>query len=425
MPIVFFQVTAAYSNALLVAVMPYFSDFAKNLDLPTQQPVTQSQVSRFICFPRSDHIGGRVILTNGCEFIFDHGHVETFVSPRSYFYLQNPDLVPKFYGPVRISAAQAVSIARDAIKKIGYSDSLLSADRQPEIIGPERDRGNYIARYHVRWFDPTRGAPDHRPISAEFEIDATTGQIVMANVQNPNAYREDLSLSVHPPVISRFEDGNRTPAGVGRKVTPVTPEYARAFLTAILPQFSDFVKSGNLTVKAPASADDVDMTRYLAKYNCGIVEGDPMAYVDTKAGDRFVYRHGQVIAFYASDARDSPERKPPGTYPGIDQEQAKFFGPVNMTADEAVALVRQTTRRLGYSAHALHIDEMPMVSGPGWWGTNRIARCFIEWRSSINGPAYVNAEVDVSKKVLKSLYINDHAITNIWRQPPKIDASAY
>jgi hypothetical protein len=33
----------------------------------------------------------------------------------------------------------------------------------------------------------------------------------------------------------------------------------------------------------------------------------------------------------------------------------------------------------------------------------------------------VNAEVDVAKKTLKSLYINDYAITNIWRNPPKIN----
>ncbi len=175
MPIVFFQVTAAYSNAMLVAVMPYFADFARRLDLPTPQPVAQEQVMRFNCFPRSDHIGGRLILTNGCEFIFDHGRVENFVSPKSYFYLQNPDLIPRVYGPVKISDGQAVAIAHNAIKKLGYTDAALSADRPPEITRPERDHGSYIARYRVRWFDPARGDPRQPPTSAEFEIDATTG----------------------------------------------------------------------------------------------------------------------------------------------------------------------------------------------------------------------------------------------------------
>jgi hypothetical protein len=91
-----------------------------------------------------------------------------------------------------------------------------------------------------------------------------------------------------------------------------------------------------------------------------------------------------------------------------------------MTTDEAVNLVRQTVKKLGYSETLFHIDEQPRVSGPGWWGTNRIARCLIVWRDVSKGLTYVNAEVDVANKTLKSLYINDDAVTNIWLQPPKI-----
>jgi hypothetical protein len=85
-----------------------------------------------------------------------------------------------------------------------------------------------------------------------------------------------------------------------------------------------------------------------------------------------------------------------------------------------VALVRQTIRELGYSEKMVHVDRKPWISGLGWWGTNRIARRFLRWQESVDPPTWVNAEVDVSKKILKSLYINDHAITNIWREPPKI-----
>ena len=69
--------------------------------------------------------------------------------------------------------------------------------------------------------------------------------------------------------------------------------------------------------------DDVDMAKYMSMYNCGIVEGDPQAFIDMKSGDRFVYSHGQVIAFYSHDAMDFPEREHPYTYPGIDQDRAK------------------------------------------------------------------------------------------------------
>src|SRR5437764_888392 len=106
-----FQVTAQYSNAVLLAIMPYVSDFAKGLALPIPQPVTVTQVQRFGCSPRSDHVGGRVVLTNGYEFSFDRGRVMLYRSPHSYFSLQDPDRVPELYGSVKISKKQALQIA--------------------------------------------------------------------------------------------------------------------------------------------------------------------------------------------------------------------------------------------------------------------------------------------------------------------------
>jgi len=423
MPFELFQITAAYSNAMLVAIMPHVSDFSKKLDLPTPQPVSIAQVERFVCFPRSDHIGGRLILTNGCEFIFDHGRMQTFVSPHSYYYLQDPRLIPKFYGPIKITEVQALRIAHNAIKDLGYTDAMLSADKPPKMDLPPRDKSHSIARYRISWHDPTRGSdPTQPPRSIEFEIDATTGQIDMVNVDNPNTYRADLKTDVAPQVIGKGPTSE--PVGPGRKVTPVRPQYGREFLNAILPQLADFVRKGNLSIKPPVSKDDVDMAKYMSMYNCGIVEGDPQAFIDMKSGDRFVYSHGQVIAFYSHDAMDFPEREHPYTYPGIDQDRAKFYGSINMTTDDAVMLVRQTIRKLAYSEKALHINASPRVDGPGWWGTNRIARCFIQWRESIDGPTWVNSEVDLASHRLTSLYINDHAITNIWRDPPKISIDA-
>lgn len=147
------------------------------------------------------------------------------------------------------------------------------------ITLPEKDGANYIARYRLRWRDPTRGGdPNQPPPSIEFEIDATTGQIHMMNVRNPNTFRPDLKLNVHPPVVGRIGQGSQgTPIGPGRKITPVSLAYAQAFLTAILPQLSDYIKKTGFAVKTPVLVKDVNMIKYLAKYSCGIVEGDPTA----------------------------------------------------------------------------------------------------------------------------------------------------
>src|SRR5688572_33312826 len=92
------QVTAQYSNAVLVAILPHISDFAQKLELPIPAPVTTNHVAHFRCSPRTDQIGGTVWLTNGYQFGFLSGRVGIFRTPQSYFTLQDPNRIPEFYG---------------------------------------------------------------------------------------------------------------------------------------------------------------------------------------------------------------------------------------------------------------------------------------------------------------------------------------
>src|SRR5690606_13220126 len=102
------QMTAAYSNAVLLAIMPHITDVAKNLDLPMIRPVQPPHVERFVCDPRKGSIGGWVTLTNGYKFWFLDGHIDMMASPNCYFHLQDPDEIPRFYGVRRMTEAEAV-----------------------------------------------------------------------------------------------------------------------------------------------------------------------------------------------------------------------------------------------------------------------------------------------------------------------------
>ena len=82
------QMTATYSNAVLVAILPHFTDVAQKLELPFPTPITQSEIRRSFCDPRAGEIGGWVALTNGYQFWYEKGHVRMFHSPRDYFILQ-------------------------------------------------------------------------------------------------------------------------------------------------------------------------------------------------------------------------------------------------------------------------------------------------------------------------------------------------
>jgi hypothetical protein len=412
MPFEILQVTAEYSNAVLVAIMPYVSDFAQRLDLPIPQPVTVAQVERFGCSPRSDHIGGRIFLTNGYAFSFTHGAVVLYCSPHSFYSLQDPDRVPEFYGPVKLTEKQAVQTAREAVKKLGYSDATLSTGRPPKVTRPSSAAKGRVPRCLVEWIEPDQAPQAAMPRrTLEVEVNTSTGQIEMLGLLSKAAWRPDPLVAVHPPVIAGPPKSQ--PYGGGTKVYPVSPAYGRAFLAAILSQLSDYAKKAGLDAKLPITTNDVDMPHYY----CGLVEGKPEVFLYLKTGDRFVYSHGQVTDFEAHDSC----RIPAPNSPLEDKPPEKFYGPVKVSTEQALAVVTKAITQLGYPVQVPLLRKRPEIVPPRRDGTNYFARYFFNWwREGVELQIGV-AEVDASTGKLKSLGIYERALPSIWRDPPKID----
>lgn len=413
MPFELLEVTAAYSNAVLVAIMPHVSDFSKALDLPVPQPVTISQVAKFGCSPRADHLGGRLILTNGYSFTFDMGAVVLYRSPHSYFSLQDPNRVPEFYGVVKVKQTEAVRIAQNALKRLGYKEAELHFDQTPKVTPPKRNEGREIARYLVEWIDKDQVTAGGIPLErTAVEIDASTGRIEMLGIQGRNARRPDPKISVQPKVIA--SQPTSQPVG-GTRTDSVSPAYARAFLAAILPQLSDFVHKAGVDVRTPITMDDIDP----ARFECGY---EPQTkcisvFVYLKTGDRFVYRHGQVIDFAAHNSYRIPEFNKPLE----DKPAHKFYGPVEISTGDALKAAMKPMNDLGYTTTAPKLKRRPEVVPPRKHGTNYLARYFLNWWSDDGGMQDAVAEVDATTGKLKSFGINDRAFPNIWREPPKVN----
>src|SRR6185312_4821041 len=121
------HMTATYSNALLVAIMPHVSDFSKKLELPIPQPVTPAMVREFRPSPYKEFIGGAVILTNGDWFTFNNGAVDGYRSPDNAFKDDAPaENWPKYaYGKDNMTTNDCLALARESLTKIGYKPELL------------------------------------------------------------------------------------------------------------------------------------------------------------------------------------------------------------------------------------------------------------------------------------------------------------
>jgi len=395
------QITAQYSNAVLVAILPYVSDFARKLDLAVPTPVTASQVLDFKCDPRQGQAGGLVTLTNGLRFTFLDGRVCVYRSPQSYFSLQDPDLIPSFYGPVKVKQSEALRIARAVIQKLGYTEGMFGADAAPEITVPERIGTNHVDRYRFRWRDKNsrfgKAAENLIPVLLDIEVDASTRQIQMVSIASPVTRGASPKVDVSPPLL-RPPTAEQQLAGEGFKTGPVNPAYSTAFLEAILPQLSDFAAKIGLLTDLPLGTDKVDLSRY----HCRVFEGQPMAQLFLKNGDRFNYGHGHVTAFYGHDAyRKFPE----------EGRVEDFLGKINMSTNDAISMCERAIKSLGYTA------KLPKAffAGPTFIGTNEFSRCVFYWPKP--GEEFASFEVDMETGRIKSAYL-DHP--SLWRDPPKI-----
>jgi len=392
------QVTAQYSSAVLAAILPFISDFTGRLDVPVGS-VTTNQVLEFKCDPRRGQTGGAVTFTNGFQFTFLDGRVCVYRSPQSYYSLQDPNQIPKFYGKVKLKEKQALTIALDAIKKLGYQRSDFNADKPPLITPPERVGTNWIPRYRLRWVDPrwSGGADTMIPALLDMEINAGNGRIEMIIISSRETRRLSPKVAVVPPVLHPKPPEKNS----GTDTAAVSTLYANAFLEAILPQISDFILKAGLRLPLPITTSNLVMTNYI----CRLLNGQPIAQLYLINGDRFNYRDGYVSAYYAHDAFMK--------FPDVGSVE-DFLGHINISTNEAVSLCEGIMRNLGYKGKLL----TPNIVYAAVRGSLAFTRYNYNWQHPGDDSPFASFEVDMETKAIKVIYLKD---SSFQKPTPKVD----
>ena len=386
------DVTASLSNAMLVAMMPYVSEAAKKLELPVLQPVTIQQVVHCGIVPYLDSEGGwggfGVELDSGYGLGFRYGYLDSYSSSNAYFSLQNPDEIPRFVGPVRMTQAEAVHLARDTLKKLGIPLEKVFAEQEPLVTPPPKTRTGIVPRYRVQWSNPQGGQ------SVDMEINADAKKIERFVFGfNPNLRRPWPKIEITPSTRS--------------KSPGVNPEYAWKLIPIVLRAVDDYGNKLGLSIPKPLT------TNHVARFKISDNGGWPHSELELTNGWRFIYRNSMVNGFYAPDDLFSlaGERRP--------MLIKDFVGKWNMTEKEAIALIRRTLAKLNYPTNLVRMDFAPKIHKPSvpniprfdfwWWCENETKESLV---------SKVEAEVDADKRELKSLYFDNKAY---WNKPPPID----
>ena len=382
------QVTPDYSNAVIAAVLPYFSDVAKTLDLPIPQPITRADVARVYFLPflskayRNTSVS--ISLKNGWVFTYEFGYLHSVSDLHGYSLLQDPDQVPRFYGRVRMTKSEAVQFARDEIKKLGISLQDVFAEQEPRVTEPEKYGTNTVPHYEIDWLSPRGGD------SADIHINADTKRIEQIYFLNKNL-EHPLKIGVVPPPVPP-------------DWPPVNPKYAWQLIPIMLKAIEDYSRTLSLPVPRMLTTDDV------ARVEITDNGGWPHTEITLTNGWRFIYRHTMVNGFYSpQNLFDSDNRK-------IHIEE--FEGKWNLTTNQAIEVVRQAMAKLDYPTNHVHMETLSHVFASSV-DKEEIPRLKFQWYYTVHDDlqSKLEAEVNTDNGKLESLYYDD---TAYWSSRPPI-----
>jgi hypothetical protein len=379
------RVTPEYSNAVLQAVLPYVSEIARKLDMPVPYPVTADQVAYCSVLPNR-RVEAEIGIKSGWTFAFGRGYVQTVQSIHSYSILQDPDQIPQYFAPLRMSAAEAVESARSILRRLNISIESVFADLEPQVGGPHHIGTNIVPHYDISWPSPI-GAP-----SVQVEINGNTKRFERICLRNIALERPLPKLAVFPPRDDRF---------------PVWPEVSLAYASRLLPivltAVQEYAQKLALPLPKPLT------TNHVARFSVADNGGWPHSELELTNGWRFIYRNSMVNGFYAPDNLFKNDDKP--------IRVKAFLGQWRFTELEARALVRRTLAKLNYPTKLVHFEVEPQVIKPALPG---IPRYMFYWYYNRDDDlqSTIWAEVDADKKELKSLYFDDKSY---WNHPPPID----
>ena len=382
------QVSAGYSNAVLAAVLPYISDVAQKLDLPVTKPVTAEHVTHCSIMPDRT-FRTEVGITGGWVFQFSLGYVKVIQGPHSYYSLQNPDEIPKYFGEVRMSRPEAIQLARDTIQKLGVPLEAVFAEQEPRVTEPIKIGTNTVPHYRIEWLSPVQGVVG----AVDMDINGNARRVERISLTaNKNLERPLPRIALIPPRDPGFPHW-----------PPVNPEYARRLVPIVLLAIDDYGKVLSLPIPRPLT------TNHVARFSLTDNGGWPHCEIDLTNGWRFIYRNSMINGHYTPDNFFQCDLRP--------VLLKEFAGKHNLTDEEAIELVRKTMREFNYPTNLVHMDFQPDVRRPALSG---IPRLFIFWNTENEDDlqSKVEAEVDLDKGKLKSLYYDDKAY---WNHPPPID----
>ncbi|HLX72872.1 MAG TPA: hypothetical protein VKV04_24880 [Verrucomicrobiae bacterium] len=200
-----YHITAAWSNAVLVALLPHFSDCAKQLNLPIPTPITISQVARFMPPIEADVFEVGLWLTNGYQFHYLNGAIAGFNSLHDDLYIQQDiDGLERFTGKDNMTTNEAINLARNSFVKLGYKLSDFHMDGPPTEfeVAPDTERYGHVPFCKVTW--QNRSSPTNY-YYLEFHVNMNQKRLLGMSLVGQKLWRPIPKVDATPELETDYQ----------------------------------------------------------------------------------------------------------------------------------------------------------------------------------------------------------------------------
>jgi len=398
------------TNAILAAVLVQASAFVTDLDIPLETPLVESKVKAFNSYTNWSRNGPELACylgyAGGYEFRHLHGCIMSFDTLDAYTRMQNPKDLVKLLGEFRYTQEECLAKAKDAFRRLGYTNLTFMAD-EPDVVTPTFTRGGRkIPRYIFRW--PMRNDAARRMSEAEVEVNASRLTIEDLRLFSPEFWRESWPITFGTTNVYEEPDPI-APTRAGLEVRDVSREYALAFIRAVLPQISEFC--AKLGPSIPSRVEETDIV--MGGSEVAIKKGRLSASLRLKSGYLVVFHAGHVWAVHAKDVSyNHPTRRK------YFKDSSEYRDPTKLSKEDAATKVRQIlVERLALPEQPLFLDTEPVFAGT--WDpamTNALRRYVFHWqrpetaeqrderlKNQVLPEVSVSAEVDAVSGEIKAI----------------------
>jgi hypothetical protein len=369
----------AITNAFLMAVLPEVSEMARKLELPVVAPILQEHLARGVVgFIEDRHgVSAFLVLKSGAEFSYNAGHASGFRLASSYFALQDPDDIPKFYGTPRLSQAECQQIVLRSLERLGYTNVVAILPAPTRVVPGARTDGQVVPRYRFEWRDPEE---EGGYFSVQAEIDSDHGRLHALELLGDVFRRPPPKLTVPLPTEPR---PGKLPFVLPTGAEELSTTHCDALVRRIWPEVLGFLEQIGQPPPKGGPDEEVDPT----ETKCFRLRGRLCCQVTLRSGQRFGYRLGHVFDYTAADAYFTGRYL---RYTTLEPED--FLAEYKYLRPELVAIGRAVLKdKLRLDSARFHLDAEPIVRAGGRQikGRKHMRRLLLDW-----GPPWTPEEME-------------------------------